>query len=234
MRNNIHIKIYVKIYLDAHKMVISKFNFSDLIEYTPIPLNNILLLKSDYIGENRRHNFELLEGKRDIAKMIKDKAYSYGDFCFTDYEDIPAVEQLSDEQIAELLYMAHLYKPLNSPFFEVLKNNFVYLGHDDGWYCKIYCKEKELLNSLLLNKLRGDIQQTIKNKNTIVLPNKIVENTLKFSVDGLLIELEKQRQKSEDILIRFYKVGEYKDIDKLLNIEKFDDTSLVFEQLIEF
>ena len=129
--------IYIRVSSERHEAVFSGLRFIDFINCATIPIDNILLLKSGYSSEKRCHNFELLEGQENISKLMLENIYHYGDFCFVDYAHASSVNKLNEKQIAELLYLAHMHKPLRSPFFEVLQNNFVYLAHDDGWYCKL-------------------------------------------------------------------------------------------------
>jgi hypothetical protein len=46
-----------------------------------------------------------------------------------------------DITMTEILYLPHFGKSLITPFFNRINNNFVYLAHDDGWFCKLYCND---------------------------------------------------------------------------------------------
>ena len=220
-----HVKIYVKSYPERHEVLFSGLKFVDFIECVPT-IENILLLKDNfYKAEKSWSKFNLVEGGDQIAKLMLDDIYNYGDFCFVDYADISLINQINDEQIAELLYLSHMFKPLKSPFFEVLQNRFAYLAHDDGWYCKLYCKDQQVPISMVMNKL----QKSIKNAfvaNLPSLPENSDEEIFKLSTGGLLIELDFSTQKekvsiknnvAEMAILKFYEVGEYKDMDVLFN-----------------
>ena len=217
-----NISMYAKISQEANEAVFSGITFADFIECESIQVENLLLLKSSYIGDKQCYNFQLLEGKDDIAKLALENIYHYGDFCFVDYANPESVRQLTGEQIAELLYMAHLFKPLKSPFLDTLQNNYVYLSHDDGWYCKLYGKEQQNFILILLGKLLKCLQKDFCNT-VSSLPEKLVEKVAELSVHGLFIQLDipKQRnkttKKNKVALIRLYKVGEYKNMDDLFN-----------------
>lgn len=212
--------IYIKLTPERNETLFSGIMFVDFINYLSVPIDNILLLKADYVGDNSQHNFELLEGKDCIAKFaLEENIYNYGDFCFVDYANVDSVGQLNGLQIAELLYLVHMYKPLNSPFFNVLQNRFAYLSHDDGYYCKVYCKEREASVLVILNKIRENIIKKY-HCNPPLLPDNIVEEIYQLSTEGLTVDLDNISHKDGIITINFYVVGEYKNMDHFYDISK--------------
>jgi len=216
------VQIYAKLSPERNEAVFSGIKFVDFIECTPIPIENILLPKPVGIGNRYFKRFELLEEKNDISKLKLQNIYSYGDFCFIDYANMESVSELTEEQIAEILYLVHMYKPLKSPFFDALQNNYVYLSHDDGWYCKLYCKEQQALTSLLLNKLLKSINELCRNT-VISLPGDLSEKVAKLSTRGMLLQLEISSQRSKTIernngvTVKLYEVGEYENMDDLFS-----------------
>ena len=221
MKNSIT-NIYANLSPERNEAVFSGIKFADFIECTLIPIENILLLSPIDIGEKYCHNFELIEGKDNIAKLKLENIYRYGNFNFVDYANNALVNSLSKEQVAELLYLAHMYEPLKTPFFDKLQNNYAYLSHDDGWYCKLYCKEWQASTSILLNKLLKCIQQTFCDK-VHSLPDSLTEKITELSTRGLLIQLDIEKQKNKPgqenkcAAIKLYEVGEYENMDKLFN-----------------
>ena len=213
-------EVYMKSSPENHETVFSGITFADFVEFIPIPVENIILLKSGYTSYMSIHNFELLEGKESINKLKLDDIYSYGDFSFVDYTDTSLPSQLTDSNVAELLYLSHMNKPLKSPFFEVLQNNFAYLSHDDGWWCKLYSKESEAPIALLLNKLRKIAQETVCSS-ALLLPKELSDTIYELSASGLVVEIDIMKRKKKDIKIRIYEVGAYEDMDVLFN--SFDD-----------
>lgn len=215
-------KIYANLSPEKNEAVFSGIKFTDFIECTPVSIENILLLSSSDIGEKYCHNFKIFEGMDDIAKLKLKNIYRYGNFNFVDYANTALVSSLTKEQIAELLYLTHMYEPLKSPFFDILQNNYAYLSHDDGWYCKLYCKEWQTATLILRNKLLKCIQQTFSD-NVHSLPDGLVEKITELSTRGLLIQLDAETQKGKSTqenkfaTIKLYEVGEYEEMDKLFN-----------------
>ena len=230
--------MYAKLSLEANEAVFSGITFADFIECGSIQAENLLLLKSGYTGDKQRYNFELLEGKDDIAKLALENIYHYGDFCFVDYADPVSVGKLTGEQIAELLYMAHLFKPLKAPFFDTLLNNYVYLSHDDGWYCKLYCKERQNFSSILFSKLLKSLQKDFSNT-VLSLPTELTKKMVELLAHGLFIQLDipmqrsKAAKKNKVASIKLYEVGEYENMDDLYNNAKHLQSEFSFEIAVD-
>ena len=140
-------------------------------------------------------------------------------------------EMKAEQQIAELLFLSHMSKPLKSPFFDALQNNLAYLGHDDGWYCKLYCKDQHILISILLDKLRGDIQKALVHDSSL-LPDDLVECIHELSSEGLVIELEPLHYKKRAVSIKLFTVGECENMDILLNNVEQVNPIMSYEKIL--
>jgi len=218
----------IYIHVEEHVTIFSGIKFADFIECTAISIENMLLLKANYVGKKHFRKFELLEGMDDISELLREDIYNYGDFCFVDYISTESVNRLSNEQIAELLYLAHIFEPLKSPFFEVLQNKFAYLSHDNGWYCKLFCKEWQISVSILLNKLQKNIQTAVCN-NEYTLPKNLIEIIQKSVMSGLLVSVDLSKKQRKMCTIKLYEVGKYENPDILFNTIKRDKLPTLFE-----
>jgi len=210
-------KIYININLENEEIIYSGITFIEFIKYLNQPLQNIILLKADYMGNKCEHNFEILEGTERIAKLFDEDIYNYGDFCFIDYQEKNVVSNLSEQNVAELLYIAHMFKPLESPFIDMLQNRFVYLAHDDGFYCKLFCKDMNDFMVVLCKKIFGlkiyDIQNTIFAK------------LIELSSSGIIIDLDEMQK--DDSNIKIYTIGKYSNMDIVLNnFEKMKNNAI--------
>lgn len=232
--NNKPMEIYIKSSPERHETVFSGIRFVDFIECASIQVENMLLMKSDYMLEKNYLKFEIAEGKEEIDRLtclMCEDEFKCGDFSFVDYVDTASLSRLSDEQVAELLYLAHMIKPLKSPFFEALQNNFVYLSHDDGWYCKLYCKEQKAPIEILLNKLQRIVGDALCNI-AYLLSDDLVNKVNELSEKGLFIELDVSIQRKKVITIRLYEVGQYEDMDLLFNSLEDIRPQLSFEEQV--
>jgi len=117
---------------------------------------------------------------------------------------------------------------LKSPFFEVLQNNFAYLSHDDGLYCKLFCKKWQSSISILFNKLQKNIQTALCN-NEYTLPKNLIEAIQKLAVSGLLISLDLSKKQRKMCTVKLYEVGKHENPDILFNTIKLDKLPTLFE-----
>ena len=212
-------KIYTKVTPEEKRIVYSGIDFFEFSMYLPNPIENLLLLKGDYLGNKCIHNFELLEGTEEIAKLEKEDIYSYGDFVFLDYNATNSVAALSKQQIAEMLYLAHMSTTMQSPFFELLQNRFFYIAHDDGSYCKLYCQNLSDYFTVLNSKISRIIR--IPEPNYLGIINNQWQ---KISESGILIDLDEIKHKNGGIDVKIYSIGEYSNMDLIFNnIHKIKD-----------
>src|SRR5690606_13912669 len=78
--------------------------------------------------------------QENIKQLITDNVYDYGDFCWLDFDDEEKLDLLSNEEIAELLFLGHMKNHLRAPFYGKLSNRFAYLADEDGLLNKTYYK----------------------------------------------------------------------------------------------
>jgi len=210
-------KVYVKINSEENYVLFSGIEFAEFIRYLPQPMENLMLImggSSLIMAEtNLERGLELFEGPDLIGKLSKRDLYNLGNFCFVDYGYVGKTSDLSEEQIAELLYLGHMFQPLKSPFFEPLQNRFAYLAHDDGWGCKLYCRNLNDFIPVLLGKIMARAQVSVS-----TYPELINNNLLQLATTGLLIDLEEAIcVKEKSVEIKLYTIGDYSNIDHILN-----------------
>lgn len=211
--------VYINSNIQNHEFIYTGITFNEFIEVFKKIIKNMILLKAEFIGNNYINNFELVEGEEYIDLLKKENIHNYGDFCFVDYIQRDSVKHLTDKQIAELLYMAHMYKPLRSPFFDVLDNRFAYLAHDDGFVCKLYCRDLNDFSGIIDGKIVSSIGEIMK-KTISHLDNNIQNELLKFSERGMLLDFGEVEGDADEFLIKIYSVGKYTDMNKIINENK--------------
>lgn len=89
----------------------------------------------------------------NILELCKEDIYGLGNFHWIDYNDETALNNCSSQEKTEVLYLSHFGNPLKSPFFHKLNNKFFYLDHDDGWVCKLFCKNMLVFGYIIANKI---------------------------------------------------------------------------------
>ncbi|AIS59274.1 hypothetical protein [Listeria ivanovii] len=128
--------IYVHIDHVINNVATSGISFGDFLNGVGQPPENILLIKHNIedASYNAHTAFHYLE-PNDLANIPKE---NFSPLCWIDFEDVELLNQLTPQEVAEMLYLAHTGRHLRSPFYYKLQNNFVYLTREDGRYNKIY------------------------------------------------------------------------------------------------
>jgi hypothetical protein len=209
-------KIYINANYTKQEFIYTGIEFHEFEKYLKTPMENVLLLKANYLGNCFQKNFDLVEGSDFVRELTKEDVHNFGDFCFVDYTQPNCINQLKDEQIAELLYMAHMCNPLGSPFFETLGNRFAYLAHDDGWFCKLYCRCAEEFGDVLVGKIKDRISGKLRRK-LREIDATVQKDLLRIAEGGILIDLDDTHTSEHQIIVEVYTIGEYTDMDVVYN-----------------
>ena len=208
--------IYLKVTPEKNEIIYSGIDFSEFIESLVYPIENILVISSGCVSishESRsERSYELFEGY-DLVKSLGSKnLYNYGNFCFVDFASSCKISEISDEQDAELLFLGSRFRPLNTPFFENLQNRFAYLAHDDGFFCKLYCRDSNDFSSVLYKKISSAVKDPVS-----ISSKNFVNRILQLAAEGIVVDLNEIIRKDGYNEITIYTIGEHLDIDKVHN-----------------
>lgn len=196
-------------------------------------LNQLLLLKHrfDDADFNMHTLLEYCPEDR-ISKLAEEDVYSYGDFCWIDFIEEEVLNELSGQELAELLYLGHQKQHLKLPFYNKLGNRFVYLAHDDGWYNKIYYRSFKdffhLLSEALASKL-GELKPEksllgLRKKRSYPPVNKeILLSLTPFIKEGICISLRDTDHQRNRIDIPIWVMGDFSDMDDM--VEEYETMS---------
>lgn len=192
--------------------------FREFIKYNPIRIENILVTDGNYITNNFNRSWflETANGRNDIFELSNEDIYGLGNFHWIDYNDEAALNNCTPQEKAEVLYLSHFGKPLNLPFFNRINNNFVYLAHDDGWFCRLYCKDMSIFKDIITNKIMDSFCTNNRRKIYPIsedIKNEIFELTKK----GLLIYFSNMYKDNKCISLNYYAIGHYEDMDEMYN-----------------
>lgn len=193
--------------------------FKEFVKYNSVKMENILITDGNYIANNFNRDWflETANGYENILELCKEDIYGLGNFHWIDYNDETALNNCSSQEKAEVLYLSHFGNPLKSPFFHKLNNEFFYLAHDDGWFCKLFCKDMLVFGDIIANKIIDSF--AIKNKRRKIYPmiedikNKIFELTK----EGILIDFSDIYTDKKCICVDFYTIGHYENMDEMYN-----------------
>lgn len=80
------------------------------------PLTNLLLLKHQFEDSDYHYSthMDYLE-EEQVSLLVDEEVSDYGDFCWIDVDDVSSLDLLEPQDVASLLYLGHMKKPLHSP-----------------------------------------------------------------------------------------------------------------------
>lgn len=214
---------------ETHNYVMSYgLEFREFSQNLPQPLNHLLMI--DHQFDHGSFNMNTLmeyTDKKEVSKLSADNIHGYGDFCWIDFEEVDGLDQLSGQELAEILYMGHTKQSLNSPFYSKLNNRFVYLARDDGWFNKIYYRYTDDFYSMLGNAIPAKLLQQKGDKSLKrLLPNQRIANlppipkeviySLRGKIkEGLAISIEKTAKGRSSIKVPVWVMGDYMHMDTM-------------------
>ncbi|MBA4536862.1 hypothetical protein H1Z61_06835 [Bacillus aquiflavi] len=237
----------VYIYLNENNQYILShgIEFFEFAQTVPNPLGNILLLKHQFDdGDFNMHTLLEYVPSERIEKLIKDDVYDYGDFCWLDFEEEDGLNELTQQEIAELLYLGHLKQHLHTPFYSQLGNQYVYLAHDDGWFNKTYYRHLEDFYWMLGRLIPSKVGKLKFEKSLFRIGKKrsyptIQQDTLLSLRDmikeGTVISLKKALQNRNRIEIPMWVIGDFANMDDMYEVYEQEsnhecDAKLVFDR----
>jgi hypothetical protein len=219
--------------------------FKEFVASSSAKLKHLLLLKHRF-QEADFNMHTLLEyiSQDKIGRLMNDGVYDYGNFCWVDFSELDGLNELTGQEIAELLYIGHIKQHLKPPFYQKLRNRFAYLAHDDGWFNKIYYRDMDDFYEILGNVIGMKMSQ-LHTKKTLFnirksrsFPSVSGETLLKISnllKDGIILSLNSREETRQRIEIPISVIGDFIDMDDMyeeaLKIDKDEcQAILVFEK----
>ncbi len=189
--------------------------FSEFLRYCPFPIPRILFLDPPlYFEPISKAMFMTTLDEQAIADLARQGAYDLGNFHWMNYASQEGLARCTEQEKAEILYLNHYGKPLHTAFFESVGNRFVYQAHDDGWYCRLYCKDMAVFGDIIANKIIGHFA-TNKRRKMHPISSEIKAALLDWAKGGLLIDFSLASVYKNRCQINFYEIGKFTDMDDM-------------------
>ncbi|WP_462413152.1 hypothetical protein [Neobacillus sp. Marseille-QA0830] len=196
-------------------------------------LNHLLLLKHrfDDADFNMHTLLEYCPEDR-IVQLAEEDVYGYGNFCWIDFTEEDVLNELSGQEMAELLYLGHHKQHLKLPFYNKLGNRFVYLATDDGWFNKTYYRSFKDFFSLLSEVISSKLSELKPEKSVLGLRKKrayppvnkeILLSLTPFIKEGICFSFRDADVQRTRIEIPIWVMGDYADMDDMY--EAYQDIS---------
>lgn len=190
--------------------------FNDFIKSNSVELNNILITDGSLSDSNFNSTWLLdtVNGAEAIKNLADEDLYSLGNFCWIDYDNEVNLDNCTPEEKAEVLYLKHFLEPLKSASIDTINNSFVYLSHDDGWYCKLYCRDilvfEDIISKRIINRFSGKKKRKIH-----PMPEEIKKEIFELTKAGLMLDFLNISRSKKEIKLDFYIIGQYEDMDTM-------------------
>ena len=223
--HNIRDIIYIHLNEREQYVVTYGIEFAEFADSLFESLNNLLLLKHRFDdGDFNMHTLHEFVPREKLMKLMEEDVYGYGDFCWIDFEEEEALNELSEQGIAELLYLGHMKEHLKSPFYNQLGNRYVYLAHDDGFINKTYYRNftnfYRMLGTIIPSKMdRMKLEKPLlglkKMKPYPQIVSEIMTSLKGFMKEGVLLSLKDIEQSRARIEIPIWVIGDFSDMDDM-------------------
>lgn len=208
---------YICINTEEKYTLTTGLGFQCFYDSIPSKIKNILLLDNAFSEAVYDHKISMeYANEKTMPLLYNDKVYNYGNFCWIDYKYDDSKSKLTKQELAELLYINHYKKPLNSPFFKTLENEYVYLAHDDDWWTKIYMRNISNTKDIIQHKIKSELKG--KKREMSNIQENVLQRIYHDSLKGVIFDFER----ANSCGVTFYTVGEinsfsYDDIHNSLD-----------------
>lgn len=197
--------------------VLSKgFTMNEYKDAVKRPIKNILLLNAPKgVGELDPHTgFRMIRGIARIQEYFERSQHVIDDSSkWIDFESVELMRQLTPVEISELLYIAHAYTHLHSPFYYKLQNNYIHLTLPEAM-TKVYYRNLDQFYSLLSINITTNMEKKINDKrNKFIfkktkmitrIPVSEVKDLLPLLKEGVVFSFKKLKIKQEIYEIPIY------------------------------
>ncbi len=216
--------IYIHMNHTARYILSSGIQFPDFIKGIPDKPSNLLLLKhkfeDGYYNMHTRLSFATSE---NVEQLLEDEVFRYEEFCWVDFSDEEDLNELTGQELAELLYLGHIKSPLRPPFYRILGNQFVYLTEEDGLFNKIYYKKWEhffsMIGVVISHRVSPGRERTLfgrrKYRPAPFVPAEIMQLLGGQMREGVVFSFDKTAGDRLKIEVPIWIVGDFMDMDEM-------------------
>jgi len=146
---------------------------------------------------------------KEMEKFTDSDVYDFGDFCWVDFPDSASLDNVTDNELAELLFFRHMCRPLTSYTIPSLQNRYAYWGHDDGWFTRVYMERpeeyKQVIEYKILKELKG------RKRSIEPIPTEIMNVLFVMFQGGAVLDFEGSTASG----VRVYAMGNVSDMDSI-------------------
>ncbi|WP_025730508.1 hypothetical protein [Atopobacter phocae] len=157
--------LYIHYDTISHQILVRGLPLHQLLLQQPdlIPQKVVLLQKTANIGRIDPYTkFSILDTEQATMDFFtKISTHQMEPISWIDYQSKELLQQLTPQEIAELLYLNHTWQPLRSPFFYKLQNNWTLLVLAPDCY-KIFQRDLTAFYRLFCRFIEDYVSQAFK------------------------------------------------------------------------
>ncbi|PWF99310.1 hypothetical protein [Levilactobacillus bambusae] len=205
MRDN-----FIYINLEPISNMIFSFGISpaDFLNGIPTVPDRVVLLRGDHRESNAMDphtRFETVEGQPQVRAFLIGRQNVMPKWI--DYSGSDDLTFLMPDEIAELLYIAHMDSHIRTPFYAKLQNEYVYLSLHDG-FLKVYFRHLSYFNHVLDVSIKRHLR-TIHNSRwrfgrplaVADVPDPIILQLTRVFSDGIIIAFDRMLERNHEYQI---------------------------------
>ncbi|WP_261809981.1 hypothetical protein [Levilactobacillus humaensis] len=170
---------------------------ADFLNGVPAIPNQLLLLNAESDSDteiNPHTRLQTLTGQTQIRRYLLGKHEH--PVKWLDYTHGDDLDFLLPNEIAELLYLAHMDTHIRTPFYAKLQNDYVYLTLRDGFY-KTYYRHLNSFDHVLEVSIKRHLRAMHNNRWVFArplaisdVPQEILLQLIQGLVDGMIIAFD--------------------------------------------
>ncbi|MFF2089669.1 hypothetical protein [Paenibacillus sp. NPDC058174] len=189
----------VYLYTEGDSVISTGISFQDFLAGVGAIPNLLILNPFEEVADAEYHSSLRLyylagEEKKQIDPNM------FGDFVWIDVEELDDLDKLTDREKAELLYLGHCLKPMNSPFSPTIRNRYAYISHDDDWYSRVYMKNTADYLAVIQQLFESHIDSIAR----VLMPLTIAEALLHYANNGVAFDFERLKLTADGFEIPLY------------------------------
>lgn len=215
-------------------IVSSGIRFSEFMNGLPDRPSHLLLLnhRLDHYHFNMHTKFNFVTGDH-VDELIRSTVSRAKNFCWIDFQNEEFLNELTDQELAELLYLSHMKHHLRPPFYRRLGNQFAYLSCDQDLFNKIYYRKWSQFYTMFGSVVAGRISPKRsrnlfarwKNRTIPPVPAEVMHSFHELLGEGVAFSLEEVTDDRQQIAIPLWVIGDFNDVD-----EMYDEYDLLSRQ----
>lgn len=162
---------------------ISAADYVNGLEQLP---EDIILLQNNVEaanGYNSHSRFSMIRGTNEVRRYLLNRNLATKKFI--DYRNDDSLNSLMANEIADLLYLAHMGNPIGRPFSSKLLNQYIYLEQDDGTLRTFY-RRFSSFNHILEISIKRNLRENHNYRRVFLRPLAITDIDRPILIDLIM------------------------------------------------